>query len=188
MHRGEPLPILTTPLGRLCAARLIEPDFGDAERPKPRGEYWCRLTLDPSAPSIARFLGDLEERRVAALCAAKADRERCDGRPPEFVANPLSHGWRDPETGAPTPLRALRFGMPAGGGRRGGAGTQPWRDEPWRRRPVVFDCAGRPFWRAPENLIGQSAKISFQPAPYHLADLGVAGLKLRLIAVMLCAA
>lgn len=175
--------VTSSPEGELLAPRLDRPDFGGPDRPRPDGEYVARLIVEPDRPEVARFLSSLEALCEEALASARrkwaalpAERRERLGALKE---NPLTRPFRDAETDAPSGEAVLRFATPA---------TRPVRGARGRpRRPVVFDSAGRPFWGAPVNLDGQTAKIAFRPFPYFLSEAGVAGLKLALVAVMLTA-
>lgn len=179
----------STPDGIIAAARLTDPDFGDASAPIPRGAFWVLLAFDPADPRWRRLMDKLEaERRSAIDAARRAHPRSADGaeevrtpaltRPLAAAAGCASAGWP-----------ALRFRMTASGRRdaqnaqcagMGGDGARVWR-----RRPVVFDASGRPFWRVPDRLPGSRARVSFRARRYYWREKNMAGLSLELSSVLL---
>lgn len=189
--RGRPGAALnvSTPNGILAAARLTDPDFGDAAAPIPRGAFWVLLAFNPADPQWRRLMDQLEAERLSAIAAARGahpgSAEAAEAIRTPALTRPLAAAVGCAAAGWP----ALRFRMTASGrrdaqnahaGAMGGDGARVWR-----RRPVVFDASGRPFWRAPDGLEGVRARVSFRARRYFWREKNMAGLSLELSSVLL---
>lgn len=169
----------TSPKGIFRYPALTKPDYGNAQFPKPAGEYKVQLifTQAAAAPLIAKLTPMYED-------AMKDGREKFAGLKVEqrkklgaLKENELYSVEYDQTTEEPTGNLIFKFAMVA-------SGTSKKDGKPWQRKPVLFDAKGNPIPPSADLQIGGGSigRVTFEPAPYFIPGTGAAGLKLRLVA------
>jgi hypothetical protein len=174
-----------TPRGTFRYPALDKPDFGNAEFPKPDGEYKVQLILtEDQAQPLIELLEPVHAKAVEegeeAFGQLKVDARK---KLKNITVNDLYSVEYDKETEEPTGNLVFKFTMKASGiSKRNG------KEEKWSRKPALFDSQGTPL-KAPIPPIwgGSEGIIAFQANPYFIPGTAAVGVSLKLEAVQILA-
>lgn len=172
---------ITSAKGRLGFPKLIEPDYGNKEYPKPDGEFSTKLVLELEDAATQAMIAKLQPLYDAAIAEAE---ELFKKLKPEtrkklgaVKANPLFTELLDKETEEPTGEIEFKFSRKASGTFKKG----PKEGKKWTATVPLFDAKLRPIKAKGLQIWGGTvAKISFEPSAYFIPGTGAAGLKLNL--------
>ncbi|HWL80082.1 MAG TPA: hypothetical protein VNR89_03955 [Roseomonas sp.] len=189
------LPKITSPKGRLGFPKLVEPDYGNQQYPKPDGEFSTKLVVNADDPAVKAFIEKLqpffdtaEDEAKEKFAALKAETRKKLG---SYKMNPLFTELLDKETEEPTGEIEFKFARKASGEYKKG----PKAGKRWQATVPLFDAKGRLIPThdkngdvrpdAPKVWGGTLARVSFEPSAYFIPGTGAAGLKLNLEAVQI---
>ncbi len=173
---------MTTPKGVFVFPKLTKPDYGNAEYPKPDGEYSVNLSMQADDKATQAFLKALQQHYDEAIAEAEKEfkglKVETRKKLGEVKTNPLYTTVYDQETEEPTGEIRFKFTMKASGTRRAD-------ESKWSAKPAIFDAKGRPMVKVPDIWSGTEGKVSFSPSAYFIPGTGAAGLKLNLNAAQI---
>lgn len=172
-----------TPRGTFRYPALDKADYGNAEFPKPDGEFKVQVILseadaqpllDTLAPVQALAI-ELGEEGFGNL---KVDQRK---KLKELTVNDLYSVEYDKETEEPTGNLIFKFKMKASG-----ISKKNGKEEKWSRKPALFDAKGVPLrGKLPQIWGGSEGIVAFIADPYFIPGTGVAGVSLKLDAVQI---
>lgn len=177
---------LNTPKATAKWPKLTEPDYGNAQFPKPDGEFSVKLIWDESDPKFQAFQAKMQPVLDRAEAAGQA---KFDALPKaqrvklgSMKLNPLFTPLYDADE-EPTGQVELKLSMKAGGVVKKG----PREGKRWARKPALFDALGRPIKSKVEIWGGSEliCQVSFEEEGYFIPGSGAAGVKLQLEAVQI---
>jgi len=184
---------ITTPRIRLGWPKLVEPDYGTKDYPKPDGEFSTKAVARLEDPAIKAFLDKLRPVYEQAIEEAKAEfaklKPETRKKLKAVTENPLYTELLDKETEEPTGELEFKFAKKASYVAKKG----PSAGKRVTSRVPLYGSQGRVINKAPEIWGGSIAKITFSlglskdfPVPgYFIPGTGIAGLKLVLEAVQI---
>ncbi len=171
-------PKFTSPKGKFKYPRVNEPDMGNAEYPKPNGEYSVQLVLttDEAKPLIDKLqpihAKAVEDGAVEFAALAPQARKKLK----DITVNDLFSTEFDKETEEETGNLIFKFKMTA-------SGVSKKTGKKWSRKPVIFDAKGTPMTNAPSIWGGSIGKVAFEASPYFIKGTAAVGVSLRMNAV-----
>jgi hypothetical protein len=180
---------ITTPRCRLAFPKLVQPDFGTKDYPKPDGEFVTKAVMRADDPKVQAFLKKLQPHHDAAVRAGKAEfaklKPETRRKLKDVTVNQLFTELLDKTTEEPTGEIEFKFARKASGERKDGTR--------WKAKVPIFDRFGQRIENPPEIWGGTVAAISFRlatskdfPVPgYFIPGTGAVGLKLELEAVQI---
>lgn len=193
--KKQKFPTFTTPKLVFKFPKLIEPDFGSTEYPKPDGEFSTKGIAKLSDPAVQAFLGKLQPLHDEAV--AKGEEEfkklKVETRKKlgQVKVNDLFTTLYDQETEEETGEIEFKFAMP----HRIEIKKGPNAGKVIYKYPALFDAKGKPIIvrdkqgktlaNAPQLWGGTVGKVSFEARPYFIPGTGAAGLKLALTAIQI---
>ena len=193
--KKQKLPTFTTPKLVFKFPKLIEPDFGSTEYPKPDGEFSTKGVAKLSDPAVQAFLQKLTPLHAEAIEKAEEEfkklkvetRKKLGG----VKVNDLFTTLYDQETEEETGEIEFKFSMK----HRIEIKKGPSAGKVIIKYPALFDAKGKPIIvrdkkgkplpNAPQIWSGTEGKVSFEASPYFIPGTGAAGLKLNLLAVQI---
>lgn len=177
---------MTTPRGTFVWPKLVEPDYGSKEYPKPDGEYSVKVRFDAEDPAFIPFKKKIDAALEAAVENARA--QFAELKPATrkklgdiSINEPFEVVYDEDENETGEVL--MKFTMKAGGIVKKG----PRQGKRWARKPQLFDAKGKPMLKAPEIWGGTVGKVSFSfiTDGYFIPGTGATGIKLQLEAVQI---
>jgi hypothetical protein len=177
---------MNTPKAIAKWPKLTDPDYGNAEYPKPEGEYSVKLVWDESDPAFQKFAAKMQpyidEAEAAGKAAFDALKKPQRDKLGALKVNPLFTPIYDADEN-PTGQVEMKLTMKASGVVKRG----PREGKKWTRSPALFDALGRKITKKVEIWGGSEiiVSINFVKGGYFIAGTGVCGLKCQLDAVQI---
>ena len=172
---------MNTPLGTAKWPKLVEPDYGTKDYPKPEGEYSVKLVFDATDAKFIAFRDKLEAYMGPVEAAAEAKFAELKKPQRDKLGSPTRNDIFTPlydEDDEPTGEVEMKLTMKASGVVKKG----PREGKKWSRKPQLFDALGRPIkgeiaiWGGSELIVS----FSFTENGYFIPATGAYGIKLQL--------
>jgi hypothetical protein len=172
-------PTYTSPKGIFKYPALSKPDYGNAEFPKPDGEFKTGLVVSLADPAVQALIATLQPLWDAAIVKGKEEyaklkvdiRKKLGG----LKEQPFYETEYDQQTEVETGNVIFKF--------KTKFKIVDKKDQSVRFNKIgLFDAKGKPL--GADTLIygGTVGKIAFQVSDYFVAGQGMAGISLRLSA------
>lgn len=174
------------PLAVFKFPKLVEPDYGTRDYPKPEGEFTTKLVWNETDPNFIAFRDMMSEYEEAAEEAAQAAFNALKKPQRDKLGSPTKNPVFTPiydDQDNPTGEVEMKVSMKASGVVKKG----PRAGKKWSRKPQLFDALGRPIkgqievWGGTEGIIA----FSFDPEGYFIPATGAYGIKLQLEAAQI---
>lgn len=194
-NKRPKLPSFTTPKLVFKFPKLVEPDYGSTEYPKPDGEFSTKGIAQLSDPAVQAFIQKLQPLHDEAIAKAEEEFKKLKVETRKKLGkvqvNDLFTTLYDQETEEETGEIEFKFAMK----HRIEVKKGPNAGKVFLKYPALFDAKGKPIIvrdkkgktldGAPQIWGGTVGKVSFEASPYFIPGTGAAGLKLNLTAVQI---
>lgn len=164
--------------------KILKPDYGTKDYPKPNGEYSVQAIFRLDDPAFQKMLGQLKTLHAEAVAKAheefkklKVEQRKKLGK---ITENPLFTVLYDPDTEEETGEVMMKFAC------RHSYVDKKTEERKLLPKPDVFDAFKKPVKNA-DPWSGTSGKVAFsvEDGGYFIPSDGKAGISMRLSAVQI---